>query len=359
MENRNIYNNFNDNNVVQTKMNNIKNVKIFKTNSQNIKPHNRKNLFNNIQNEMLKSENFSDNIPNFIINEEDNFQNKNILPLSKSLEKKNYINNINGVNNINNMFRYDIRMNYCLEMLGLEDLKFNFNKNRITFEQILYLSRKDMEKMKIPIEAQTIFKQFSLDYLKIANSYTLEELHIFFMKNNYKQQNNKKNNGNKIVNWFNHFKNTYKKGNNPTHNLSNKNKMSRSLKNTLIKKDTGVLSKMNLNKNKNAKILEFNKYYSNINHHNIYNGEQNNLFPIDKHIVNGNKIKRNCFLNFNKNNLSPYKEYVSDMDKFGLNLNSIENDLKMNNFIITQNLDYLSKNNQRLLNSNNKTFYKK
>lgn len=340
MEKQNTYS-FND--ITQTELNNSKNEKMFKVNSRFIKTHNNKNLSNNIPNTILYTKYFPINIPNLKINKNNHIKKQDTKQLSKSWAK------INHTNNINIMF--DIKMNYCLEMLGLKNLKFNFNKNKISFEQILYLSRKDMDKKKIPKQAQIILKKFSLDYLKSANDYTFEELQNFFMKNNYKDLNYKENKRNNLVDLFNNYKRNCKKLNNITRN-QNTNKKSRSLKSALFKKDFKIISKMNEKKNNNVKILAFNEYYNGHTQNNIYNGEQIILSSIVKDIINVDKNKRNNNI-LNKNNKNHYKEYYCETDNLGLNLSSIENDLEVNNFIITQNLDFLYKNNQRLINANN------
>lgn len=118
-------------------------------------------------------------------------------PKSKSCERinfnyNNFSKNYNTNNNRNNFDFYDNRVDYCLEMLNLNALKNIFHKKNIEFNEMLYLSQKDMKKMGIPIDSQFVIQKFTQEYLKKADVYTLEELIKFFQlyyNNNIKKKN--------------------------------------------------------------------------------------------------------------------------------------------------------------------------
>ena len=60
-------------------------------------------------------------------------------------------------------------------MLGLSHLQNILEKNNINFDELLIMSIKDLESLNIKKNEQLKFKQFSLDYIKQAGYYLLEE----------------------------------------------------------------------------------------------------------------------------------------------------------------------------------------
>ena len=87
-------------------------------------------------------------------------KNKNIsknkkLNRFRSATKINKNNNMNQVNNFNrNIYStktdiFDIRIYFCLKMLGLSHLQNIFEKNKINFDELLILSMKDLEMLQI------------------------------------------------------------------------------------------------------------------------------------------------------------------------------------------------------------------
>ena len=74
----------------------------------------------------------------------------------------------------------DFRVDYCLEMLNLNNIKSIFHERNIKFNEMLYLSQKDMKKIGIPTYSQLIIQKFTKDYLAKASYYTAEELEKFF-----------------------------------------------------------------------------------------------------------------------------------------------------------------------------------
>ena len=179
--------------------------------SKNIRKNNKENLKTN---QLLLNYNYNKHYSN-INNHNQNFEN-DIIPFSsrgnykikndiyslgnieqKRVNKtpqariKNKTNfDFGGINN-NNLNReriikndnfdfYDIRVDYCLEMLNLNEIKNIFHNKNIGFNEFLYISEKDMEKMRIPKYSQLIIKKFTIDYINRASKYTAEELEKFF-----------------------------------------------------------------------------------------------------------------------------------------------------------------------------------
>ena len=75
---------------------------------------------------------------------------------------------------------HDIRVDFCLEMLNLNDIKDIFYQKNIDFKEMLYLSQNDMKKMGIPKYSQLIIQKFTKDYVEKASLYNIEELQKFF-----------------------------------------------------------------------------------------------------------------------------------------------------------------------------------
>ena len=98
-------------------------------------------------------------------------------------DKFYYNENLHKKRNIqsNNYLKFnDFRVDYCLEMLNLSDIKKIFHERNIEFYEMLYLSQKDMKKIGIPSYAQLLIQKFTKDYLSKASFYTAEELEKFF-----------------------------------------------------------------------------------------------------------------------------------------------------------------------------------
>ena len=175
------------------------------TYKRNINPNQLCSLNNNTNNllknhlEINERENIINN--NFPFSSRGNYRIKNDIYPIGNIEKKrvnktpqariykkiNYNNNDTGFksnyNNFNNNFYHninDIRVDYCLQMLNLNNIKNIFHQMNIGFQEMLYLSQNDMKKMGIPKYSQLIIQKFTKDYLEKASFYTAEELEKFF-----------------------------------------------------------------------------------------------------------------------------------------------------------------------------------
>ena len=122
-----------------------------------------------------------------------NSQKPNLL-LDKKDFIKNYLSsdnnknmNIDGFSNListikNKKFLPDERLIFCIKMLGLSKYYSNFVQKKLNFEEFLALTNDDMTRMKLPKNQQKTVQQFSIDFLKFGNLYTIEEIKDFFRR---------------------------------------------------------------------------------------------------------------------------------------------------------------------------------
>ena len=80
---------------------------------------------------------------------------------------------------------FDIRLYFCLKKLGILYLQKIFEKNNINFDDLLTLSANDLFNLGCQKEEIIIIKKFTLDYIKKASFYSIEEVQNYF-KNNIK-----------------------------------------------------------------------------------------------------------------------------------------------------------------------------
>ena len=269
IQNNNIMHNINKNNL------NLQNKNQIPLNNNYIKNHsNNNNIFNNfnINNNLINNQlsypfstrekydfNNKNNFYNLDIDYNNNINKKGLYktPQSKSCEKINcnynkYYNNNNFLNenDINDDFIfYDIRVDYCLQMLNLNKLKNIFHLRNIGFQEMLYLSQKDMNKMNIPKNAQLIIQNFTKDYLQKANLYTTEELQRFFQlyyKKNIIKNNLIKNITKQLIRSFSPVANNNKNLLNNKMNFNNINKDNLMYSNL----DLNLIEDNNINYNK-------------------------------------------------------------------------------------------------------------
>lgn len=79
-------------------------------------------------------------------------------------------------NNNNN----DKRLLYTLNQLGIEFLFKNFQQNMITFNDLLLLSKDDLDELSLPFGPKTRILTFAEAYSKYAKDYSYKELISFF-----------------------------------------------------------------------------------------------------------------------------------------------------------------------------------
>ena len=169
---------------------------------------------------------------------------------------------------------FDIRLYFCLKMLGLTYLQNIFEKNKINFDELLILSIKDLDMLQIIKKDQIKIKKFSLDYIKNASYYSIEELENYFInKKNINKYRKAESVGNLRTNKMNlNYKiNNNNKYNNPVNNYQYNSEFY--VNNEQQEKFNCFSNYKNIyDKNKNKK----NVYDNNYNKPNNYNYMNNN-----------------------------------------------------------------------------------
>ena len=77
----------------------------------------------------------------------------------------------------------DKRLLYTLTQLGVEFLYKNFQQNMITFNDLLLLSKDDLDELSLPCGPKTRILTFAEAYSKYAKDYSYKELISFFQSN--------------------------------------------------------------------------------------------------------------------------------------------------------------------------------
>ena len=285
---------------------------------------------------------------------------------------------------------FDMRIYYCLKMLGLGALQTIFENNNINFDELLILSLKDLANLGIPKNQQIIIKKFSIDYIKNASYYSLDELQKYFrnISNIYNNYNNsrtnhsernlnknkgvyknyriyKNNNGYKYTNYANTNNNLVNNRNNRylINNMksnqeyfrrNNSESNDNNKKCSLIKKNNIIINNNN-NKNFNSINYDFN-YNSKTKNKNEINKIKNNysISKSEEHYSSSNynhSIMTNYKMNKKQNNIieemfqrkHKYKTFNSEQNKKMRQLDDLSK--KQINNILSKRISSLQKNN--------------
>jgi len=128
-------------------------------------------------------------------NQENDLENNNTEKIIINKNNENYeqepiINEDN--NNITENIGYeDIRLNYVMTKLGLEDLLPIFEQYHMSFNDILFLTKDDLNELGLKIFQKNRLISFVEEYSAKAKNYTLEEIETFFEENKiYNMTNN-------------------------------------------------------------------------------------------------------------------------------------------------------------------------
>ena len=133
------------------------------------------------QDENLEQNNYDNNQENNILEDENT---KNIIENinNNNFEQTSDINKEN--NNINENYEYqDFRLNYVMTKLGLESLIPIFEQYHMSFNDILFLSKEDLEEIGLKIFQKNRLISFIEEYSAQAKNYSLEEIETFFEEN--------------------------------------------------------------------------------------------------------------------------------------------------------------------------------
>ena len=319
----NCYNN-NDRNLINTK-------KPF-SNRDNIK---MKNDIYSLQNLELKRKNKT---PQTRMNIRDKFY------YNENMYKKRNIQSNNNYIDFN-----DFRVDYCLEMLNLNDIKKIFHERNIKFNEMLYLSQKDMKKIGIPTYSQLIIQKFTKDYLAKASYYTAEELEKFFKlyyNHNIKAlaSNEKKQKELPIRSFSPIAYNTKRILNNYDYELLNINSLQKNSDNQVYRNHYNKI-----NNKINSKINN-NNFYTNINQRNCFSASQRRKNQL-------NKRKENKNIRFSNNsNLYPNNKRFRNISSSNSQIFVNSSPINGHNYLIDDFQEIENKNITNLSNFHKRKF---
>lgn len=77
----------------------------------------------------------------------------------------------------------DIRLEITLQRLGLDDLIHVFNNFNITFNDLLFLEKEDLDEMQLHLVQKNRLLAFIDEYAQNSSQYTIEEILLFFKNN--------------------------------------------------------------------------------------------------------------------------------------------------------------------------------
>ena len=98
-------------------------------------------------------------------------------------DDKENLNDANVNSNNEELDRTDPRLALAMIKLGLENLIHIFTNNKITFNDLLFLTKEDLNELNFHLYQKNRILSFINDYKKIAKNYTIEEVESFFMYN--------------------------------------------------------------------------------------------------------------------------------------------------------------------------------
>ena len=177
---QNFNNNFDINN--QNGNKNILRGRPKKLNADQLKLNNNEipqNFNNNYEYEnILNNYEYNNNIPIEQNESVNNYQNK------ENNEEQNESINNNENNNINMNESEDPRLNYVMQKLGLESLIHIFENYHMSFNDVLFLTKEDLNELGFKIFQKNRLLSFIEEYTAKAKNYTLEEIKEFFEENN-------------------------------------------------------------------------------------------------------------------------------------------------------------------------------
>ena len=122
---------------------------------------------NNPENKMVNI-----NIGKNLVNKNDNYEDQNRVIIG---EKDDDLNK--------NIQYEDIRLKYVMEKLGLDSLIPIFEQYHMSFNDILFLTKDDLNELGLKIFQKNRLISFIEEYSSQSKNYTLEEIQTFFDKN--------------------------------------------------------------------------------------------------------------------------------------------------------------------------------
>ena len=132
---------------------------------------------NNEINNMNYDNNYENDENNNILNK---YEDNSNIPEEDEIETQN--NNENNNNNVNE--NEDVRLNYVMEKLGLESLIGVFESYHMSFNDVLFLTKDDLNELGFKIYQKNRLISFIEEYTSKAKNFTLDEIKEFFEENN-------------------------------------------------------------------------------------------------------------------------------------------------------------------------------
>ena len=176
-------NNFDENNQKANK--NIlrgkpKNLNEFQINMNNNENSQSNNYINEDNKNILNR--YEDNNNNNIPEEQNEIINNNINQENNEYQTEHSNNNEDN-NNININESEDPRLKYVMNKLGLESLIPTFESYHMSFNDVLFLTKDDLNELGLKIFQKNRLLSFIEEYTSKAKNYTLEEIKSFFEEN--------------------------------------------------------------------------------------------------------------------------------------------------------------------------------
>ena len=140
--------------------------------------NNRLSQNSNNNNNMNYNNNYENDENNILNKYEDNSN----IPEEEEIEMQN--NNENNINDKNINESEDIRLNYVMEKLGLESLIGVFESYHMSFNDVLFLTKDDLNELGFKIYQKNRLISFIEEYTSKAKNFTLDEIKEFFEENN-------------------------------------------------------------------------------------------------------------------------------------------------------------------------------
>ena len=344
---------------------------------KNIKKEKERELENNLPQFYTNNKNYSEYfLRNDLFNDNKKEEQNEEIPepepyiINKYITKNKSYNNFNRVKINNNCEKIsqsksnsnrnknstDVKLNFTLSNLELNELKNVFEDNYIFFEDLFLLTKEDFIEMKIPIGPRNRLLNFIKKYKNYAKTFDLNELSSFM--NKYKDSIN----SNEIDTTIgetpstnNKYKSTMTNSKEKKLNISNlEEETNNNNKNNIID-DLNEIINQNNNNNKRCntyKTIESRNY----NDEDIDTEKDNNK--------NNNNVNKNIFSNSLFNEFTSYATDLKDSNFDFVDVNNTKNQNKLNksnmlkieclNSLISKNNSPFITNNDLIQNKNNK-----
>ena len=139
--------------------------------------------YENEEEEEKHDPNEGDQINRIFPNQLNNLKNKEIQNFSTINNNSNQVNSFSNDDKNNNNTVEDPRLNFTMIKLGLESLIHIFQNHKITFNDLLFLSKEDLNDLHFHLYQKNRILAFISDYSKISKNLTMEEIESFFLYN--------------------------------------------------------------------------------------------------------------------------------------------------------------------------------